>query len=44
MHGGTLSGEALRYYARALREERFAFEGKLLGRELPRAEAEPVRG
>jgi flavorubredoxin len=42
MHGGTLKGEALPPYVRALREQDFAFEGKLLGRELP-VEA-PVRG
>jgi hypothetical protein len=42
MHGGTLRGEALPPYVRALREQDFAFEGKLLGRELP-VEA-PVRG
>ncbi len=35
MHGGTLKGEALPPYVRALREQDFAFEGKLLGRELP---------
>lgn len=35
MHGGTLTGEVLPRYAGALREERFAFEGKVLGRPLP---------
>ena len=35
MHGGTLTGEALPVYARALRQQPFAFEGKLLGREVP---------
>jgi flavorubredoxin len=35
MHGGTLTREALPGYVRALREQDFAFEGKLLGRELP---------
>jgi flavorubredoxin len=39
MHGGTLTGEILPRYIRALREERFAFEGKVLGRELPQAGA-----
>ena len=35
MHGGTLTAALLPTYVRALREQRFAFEGKLLGRELP---------
>jgi flavorubredoxin len=37
MHGGSLTREALPHYVRALREEPFAYEGKLLGRavELP---------
>jgi flavorubredoxin len=35
MHGGTLTSDALSGYVRALREQDFAFEGKLLGRELP---------
>lgn len=35
MHGGTLTAEAFPAYVRALREQRFAFEGKLLGREIP---------
>jgi flavorubredoxin len=34
MHGGTLAGEALHYYTRALRENEFAYRGMLLGREL----------
>jgi flavorubredoxin len=34
MHGGTLTAESLPPYVRALREQDFAFEGKLLGREL----------
>jgi flavorubredoxin len=42
MHGGTLTGEVLPRYAHALREERFAFEGKLMGRELPQAEQAPA--
>ncbi len=32
MHGGTLTRESLPYFVRALREEPFAYEGKLLGR------------
>src|SRR5262249_55520624 len=36
MHGGTLTAESLPAYVRALRERDFAFEGKVLGRELPR--------
>jgi flavorubredoxin len=36
MHGGTLTGEVLPAYVRALREEPFAFQGTLLGRDLPR--------
>jgi len=38
MHGGTLTGDILPRYAHALREERFAFQGKTLGRELPQSE------
>ena len=34
MHGGTIAGEALHYYVRALREQDFAYRGRLLGREL----------
>jgi flavorubredoxin len=34
MHGGTLTGEVLPRYASALRDERFAYEGKLLGRPI----------
>jgi flavorubredoxin len=34
MHGGTLTARALPAYVRALREQDFAFEGKLLGREI----------
>ena len=34
MHGGTLTREALPSYVRALQQD-FAFEGRLLGRELP---------
>ncbi len=32
MHGGTLTRESFPYFVRALREEPFAYEGKLLGR------------
>jgi flavorubredoxin len=42
MHGGTLTGDVLPKYARALRENSFAFENKLLGRELPLEEAAPA--
>ena len=38
MHGGTLTGDIFPRYAHALREERFAFQGKTLGRELPQSE------
>ena len=34
MHGGTIKGDALRAYTRALREEGFGWNGMLLGREL----------
>jgi hypothetical protein len=34
MHGGSLTRDALPYYVRALREESFAYQGKLLGRPL----------
>jgi flavorubredoxin len=34
MHGGTITGAALPAYQRALREERFGWNGMLLGREL----------
>ncbi len=37
MHGGSLAREAVPYFTRALREEPFAYQGKLLGRDvLPR--------
>jgi flavorubredoxin len=42
MHGGTLTGDVLPRYARALREQPFAFGGKLMGRELPDQEAVPA--
>jgi flavorubredoxin len=32
MHGGSLTRDSLPYFVRALREESFAYEGKLLGR------------
>jgi flavorubredoxin len=37
MHGGSLTRESFPYFVRALREQPFAYEGKLLGRpvELP---------
>jgi flavorubredoxin len=34
MHGGTLTAEIFPRYVQALREERFAFEGKTLGRPI----------
>jgi hypothetical protein len=34
MHGGTLTAEIFPRYVKALREERFAFEGKTLGRPI----------
>jgi flavorubredoxin len=37
MHGGTLTGSALPAYVRALREQPFAYEGMLLGREVAAA-------
>jgi hypothetical protein len=35
MHGGSLGRETLPAFSRALREEPFAYRGKLLGREIP---------
>jgi flavorubredoxin len=35
MHGGSLPRDTIPYYVRALREEPFAYQGKVLGRELP---------
>ena len=32
MHGGSLTRESIPYFIRALREEPFAYQGKLLGR------------
>ena len=40
MHGGTLTGEILPRYTKALREEPFAFQGKSLGRPIPEMGAE----
>lgn len=34
MHGGTIAGDALAPYTRALREREFGWDGMLLGREL----------
>jgi hypothetical protein len=34
MHGGSLGRETIPHFVRALREEPFAYEGKLLGREV----------
>jgi len=42
MHGGSLAREAIPDYVRALREEPFAYQGKVLGRELP-TEAGPAK-
>ncbi len=36
VHGGTLTKAALPAYVKALREEPFAFDGRLIGRQLPR--------
>jgi flavorubredoxin len=41
MHGGTLTADSLPAYIRALREQDFAFEGRLLGRDI-RTEPQPV--
>jgi flavorubredoxin len=35
MHGGSMTGETLAHYTRALRTQSFAYEGKLFGRMLP---------
>jgi flavorubredoxin len=35
MHGGSLPREAIPDFVRALREEPFAYQGKVLGRDLP---------
>jgi hypothetical protein len=35
MHGGSLPRETIPPFVRALREESFAYQGKVLERELP---------
>jgi flavorubredoxin len=42
MHGGTLTKEIAPRFYRALRERQFAFQGKLLGREIPVGAPVPV--
>jgi flavorubredoxin len=42
MHGGTLTGEILPAYVRALREQPFAYQGKIIGR--PLEEPAPAAG
>ena len=42
MHGGTLVKEIAPRYYTALREKEFAFQGKLLGREIPVGATVPV--
>jgi flavorubredoxin len=42
MHGGSLRRESIPNFVRALREKPFAYEGKVLGRELP-VETEAVQ-
>jgi flavorubredoxin len=34
MHGGTLTADSLHYYIKALREQQFAFDGRLIGRTI----------
>jgi flavorubredoxin len=34
MHGGSLNRESIKYFVKALRDEPFAYQGKLLGREV----------
>ncbi|HET8672244.1 MAG TPA: hypothetical protein VFL87_01305 [Thermoleophilaceae bacterium] len=34
MHGGTIAGDSLHYFTKALRENEFAYRGMLLGREV----------
>jgi flavorubredoxin len=41
MHGGSLTREAFPHYVRALREEPFAYQGKLLGRALEQPTKSP---
>ena len=38
MHGGTIAGDSLPYYTRALRDGEFCYRGMLLGREVPTAD------
>jgi flavorubredoxin len=42
MHGGTLAGEILPRYARALREQPFAYQGTTLGRQIEEVGAAPL--
>ena len=35
MHGGSLPGDVAPAYTRALREEAFAYDGRLFGRPVP---------
>ncbi len=39
MHGGSLTAEAIPRYTRALREHRFAYDGRLLGRDVVLSES-----
>jgi flavorubredoxin len=41
MHGGSLTAEAIPSYTRALREQRFGYDGKLLGREVVPSQEQP---
>jgi len=41
MHGGSLAHETIPHFVRALHEEPFAFQGKVLGRELAASGAAP---
>ena len=36
MHGGSLPGDVLPAYTRALKNEPFAFDGRVFGRTIPR--------
>jgi hypothetical protein len=42
MHGGSLARETIPSFVRALHEEPFAFQGKVLGRELAGSGAAPA--
>jgi hypothetical protein len=35
MHGGSMNAETSKYFVRAMRDGRFAYDGKLFGRALP---------